>query len=468
MPRVIALGDVTMKTYDAIIVGTGQATGSLVPELTGMGLSVAVVERDRVGGTCVNWGCTPTKTIVASARVAHMARRGADFGVKTGEVSIDFARVMERQNAIRNGNSQGFERYLEKVVDFYRGNGVFTGPKEITVGNETLTAERIYIHTGTSARVPDVPGLDQIDYLDNRSILDLSELPKHLIVVGGSYIGLEFSQAFARFGSKVTILERGARLMPREDADVAAEIQQILESEGIEILCGTNLESVQKTRAGVCADIQRYGERASIEGSHVLFAVGRVPNTADLGLDVAGIATNERGFINVDETLQTNVPGVFAIGDVNGRGAFTHTSVHDGQIISHNLKGESWKVSDRTLIYSLYIDPPLGRVGLSEEQARKQCNNLLVACWPMNHISRAKEKDETAGIVKFMVDGDTERILGAAILGIGGDEIINMIAHWIAADKPYREFQRVVLNHPTVAELMPWILADLQPAEPEH
>ena len=228
MPRVIALGDVTMKTYDAIIVGTGQATGSLVPELTGMGLSVAVVERDRVGGTCVNWGCTPTKTIVASARVAHMARRGADFGVKTGEISIDFARVMERQNTIRNGNSQGFEQYLEKVVDFYRGNGVFTGPKEIAVGNETLTAERIYIHTGTSARVPDVPGLDQINYLDNQGILDLTELPKHLIVVGGSYIGLEFSQAFARFGSKVTILERGARLMQREDADVAAEIQQIL------------------------------------------------------------------------------------------------------------------------------------------------------------------------------------------------------------------------------------------------
>lgn len=455
-----------MKNYDSILIGTGQATGILVPGLVEMGQTVAVIERDRVGGTCVNWGCTPTKTIVASARAAHMVRRAADFGVRVSDFTIDFSRVMERQNEIRDASSGSLREYLEEVTDFYAGSAAFTGANEIQVGEETLKGNRIYIHTGAQARIPDIPGVNEVDYLDNKSILALTELPEHLIVVGGSYIGLEFSQAFRRLGSRVTVLERGPRIMSREDDDVALEAQSILSDEGITILCNTSPTAVAPTSGGgVEINLQQDGRERIVTGSHLLLATGRTPNTRDLNLQAAGIQTNSRGFIEVDDRLQTANPAVCAIGDVNGRGAFTHTSVNDGQIVLENLKGENWKVSDRTLIYSMFIDPPLARVGMNDTQARKSGRRVLAASMPMSRVSRAREKDETRGLMKVLVDGDTREILGATILGVGGDEIIGGIAAFMDTGRPYTEFQRTVMVHPTVAELVPWVFEGLQPLE---
>jgi len=455
-----------MNDYDAILIGTGQATGTLVSGLIELGQKVAVIERDRVGGTCVNWGCTPTKTIVASARAAHMVRRAGDFGIDVPEFSVNFGRVMERQNAIRTGNSDGLRNYLEDVTDFYEGNATFVSEVEVQVGEHTLRGKRIYIHTGARARTPDIPGIDDVPYLDNRGILALEELPDHLIVVGGSYIGLEFSQAFRRFGSKVTVLERAPRVMPREDEDVAEEARSILIDEGIEILCDTQVTAARPgSDGGVTVTFQHNGKEQSVSGSHLLVATGRVPNTEDLNLPAAGVQTDDRGFVRVNDQLQTNVPHIYAIGDVNGRGAFTHTSVHDGQVVLKNLKGEPWKVSDRIMIYSMFIDPPLARVGMNEAQARQSGRNVLTARMPMSRIARAREKDETRGLVKVLVDADTREILGAAILGVGGDEIINGIAAWMYTGLPYTHFQRAVMVHPTVAELMPWVFENLKPLE---
>ena len=453
-----------MKEYDAILIGTGQATGTLVSGLVKLGQRVAVIERDRVGGTCVNWGCTPTKTIVASARAAHMVRRAADLGIDVLEFSINFNRVMERQNAIRNDNSQGLRKYLEQVTDFYEESASFVSDRDVQVRKHILRGKRIYIHTGARARTPEIPGIESVPYLDNRGILALEELPAHLIVIGGSYIGLEFSQAFRRFGSDVTVLERGPRIMAREDDDIAVEAHAILSDEGIQIICDTRIMAAHpRPEGGVTVSIQQNGSERTLSGSHLLLATGRVPNTEDLNLSAAGVETNERGFILVNDQLQTNVPHIYAIGDVNGRGAFTHTSVHDGQVVLRNLNGEGWKASDRIMIYSMFIDPPLGRVGMNEAQARSSGRNVLVARMPMSRIARAREKDETRGLVKFLVDADTREILGAAILGVGGDEIINGIAAWMYTGLPYTDFQRTVMVHPTVTELMPWVFENLEP-----
>jgi len=453
-----------MDKYDAILIGTGQATGTVVSGLVKLGQRVAVIERDRVGGTCVNWGCTPTKTIVASARAAHMVRRAGDFGIDVSGFTVNFARVMERQNDIRNGNSDGLRKYLEDATDFYEGSASFISDTEVQVGEHTLSAERIYIHTGARARTPEITGMVDLPYLDNKGILALEELPEHLIVVGGSYIGLEFSQAFRRFGSKITVLERAPRVMPREDEDIAAEARSILADEGIDILCDTRVTSAQPgPNGGVTVKFQHDGSEQSVSGSHVLVATGRVANTDGLNLSAAGVETDERGYIRVNDQLQTNVPHIYAIGDVNGRGAFTHTSVHDGQVVLKNLNGEDWKASDRIMIYSMFIDPPLARVGMNEEQARKSGRNVLTAKMPMSRISRAREKDETRGLVKFLVDAESKEILGGAILGVGGDEIINGIAAWMSTGLPYTDFQRTVLVHPTVAELMPWVFDGLKP-----
>ena len=451
-----------MKSYDVIMIGTGQATGTMLPEFLKMGLWVAVVEKELVGGTCVNWGCTPTKTLVAGARAAHMVRRAGDFGVNVTDFQIDFAKAVERQQKNREASSKGFEDWLREVTDFYRAEAHFVGPDRVSVGEKTIQGKTIYIHTGATARVPAIPGIDTVDYLDNKKILSLSELPEHLVVVGGSYIGLEFSQIFRRFGSKVTVLERGPRIMSREDDDVAAEAHRILSDEGIEILRNVDVKSVSD-KDGVTVNIEENGVTKTVTGSHILLATGRVPQTAALNLEAAGIETNNRGFIEVDEYLRTTAPNVYAVGDVNGRSAFTHTSVHDGQVIIKNLRGENWRVSDRTTIYSMFIDPPLGRVGISEAQAKKSGREVLKGTMPMSKIARAREKDETAGLVKVLVDAHTGQVLGATVFGTGGDEVINMFAAWMQTRLPYTELQKVVMVHPTVSELMPYVFENLEP-----
>ncbi|MDZ7754165.1 MAG: mercuric reductase [Gammaproteobacteria bacterium] len=451
-----------MKNYDVILIGTGQATGTMLSVFLEMGKSVATVEKERVGGTCVNWGCTPTKTLVAGARVAHMVGRAGDFGIEVSEFRINFAKVMERQKKNRESSSTGFEQWLREATDFYKGEAKFTGAHEVQVGDETIWGETIYIHTGATARIPPIPGIESVDYLDNKGILSLDELPEHLIVVGGSYVGLEFSQIFRRFGSKVTVLERGPRIMSREDEDVAAEASRILTGEGIEILHNVQVESVSP-EGGVTVSATVGGKKRAITGSHILLATGRVPLTEALNLPAAGVEVNEPGFIRVNEYLQTTTPHIYAVGDVNGGGAFTHTSVHDGQIIVKNLKGENWRQSDRIPVYSMFIDPPMGRVGMSEIQAKQSGREILKGTMAMSSINRAREKDETGGLVKVLVDAKTGQLLGATVFGTGGDEVINMFASWMYTHLPYTEFQKAVLVHPTVSELMPYVFENLEP-----
>ena len=458
-----------MKKYDIIWIGTGQATGSTIPKLNSAGKSIALIEGGRVGGSCVNYGCTPTKTIVASARAAHMARRGPDFGVETGEFSINFDKVRDRMNTIRNNGSNGMEGWLRGMenVDFYAEYASFTGDHTVKVGDDEIYGETIVIHTGTRSRTFPFEGLDTVDWIDNQGLLDLEELPQKLVIIGGSYIGMEFGQAYRRFGSEVTIIEGGPQLMGREDADIAQAAQDILEKEGIEIITGA---FVKKLAQAAPQDIEVFyeqdGEMRSVNGTHLLIAVGRLPNSDKLNLDAAGVEVNSRGYISVNETMQTNVPHIFAVGDVNGEGAFTHTSVNDGEIFYDFYTGTGdRKLSDRNLIYAMFIDPPLGRIGMSEKEARASGRNVLMATRKMARISRAREKDETDGLIKILVDADTEEFLGVTIIGIGGDEIINIFAPFMMTKASYKLFRRTVLTHPTVAELLPWILDDLKPLE---
>jgi pyruvate/2-oxoglutarate dehydrogenase complex dihydrolipoamide dehydrogenase (E3) component len=458
-----------MKKYDLIWIGTGQATGTIMPWLDQAGKKVAVVENGRIGGTCINYGCTPTKTLVASARAAHMARHGADFGVITGDISIDFERIMARQNKIRQQFSSGLEKRLREMenVDLYNGLATFNDPHSINVGDENIWGETIVIHAGARARDVAIPGLAEVNWLDNVRMLELDNLPQHLIILGGSYIGLEFAQAFRRFGSQVTVLERGSQLMFREDADIATTAQEVLEAEGIAIHLDAD---VKKVAAGseqtVTVFFEVAGETHEVRGSHLLVATGRVPNSDRLNLAAAGVETDERGYIVVNEVLQTNVPHIFALGDINGRGAFTHTSVNDGQIFWDYYSGEGDRsLAERIPIYAMFIDPPLGRIGMNEKEARENGRNVLMATRPMHHISRAIEKDETAGLIKILVDADSEQFLGATIFGVGGDEIVNLFMPLMLAQQSYKQLRRSVLIHPTVAELLPWIVADLKPLD---
>lgn len=453
-----------MNKYDIILIGTGQATGTLMSELIPTGKKIAVIEGDRFGGTCVNWGCTPTKTLVASARAAHMARRGPDFGVITGDITIDFDRVMERQNTIRNKNTKGMEEWLAGSTDVYKGYAQFESPNTVRVGDDVIEGETIYIHVGGRARVPNIPGLDEVDYMTNKELLALTELPEHLIIVGGSYIGLEFGQIFRRFGSQVTVLERSPILMPREDDDIAEIARTVLEGEGIDIRCGSSVQRVGKSASGgVDVVYEQNGTEHTVTGTHLLLAVGRVPNTDTLNLDAAGVGVDERGFVKVDDHLRTNVPHIYAIGDVNGMGAFTHTSVNDGEIILNNMRGGDRKVSDRFLTYAMFIDPPLGRVGMNEKMAKQSDRKMMMGVMEMASISRAKEKDETAGRVKIIVDAETDQFMGATVFGTGGDEIVNMFTVAMYTGVPCRTFRDSVLVHPTVAELLPYIIRDMNP-----
>jgi len=456
-----------MADYDVIWIGTGQATGTVVPRLTGAGKRVAVIEGGQVGGSCVNDGCTPTKTMVASARAAHMAQRGPDYGVEIPEYSINMKTVMGRMNAMRDNT--GMTEWLQTMdgVDFFAEYAHFVSDHEVQVGDQVISGDTIVVHTGTSALKLPIDGIDDVDWLDNAGLLELDAVPDHLVIVGGSYIGMEFGQIFRRLGSAVTIIEAADHLMPREDDDIAAAAEDILVAGGIGVRTGAEVQSVAQPDPGRIEVTFDGGTGAeTITGSHLLLAVGRVPNTRALRLDAAGVETNERGHIAVNDVLQTNVRHIYALGDANGEGAFTHTSVNDGEIFWDHYAGDgNRRLSDRIPIYAMYIDPPLGRVGMSEREARDSGRNVLVATRPMSAIARAKEKDETAGLIKMLVDADTEEFLGVAILGVGGDEIINMFAPFMMAKRSYRLFRKAVMVHPTVGELLPFILDDLKPLD---
>jgi pyruvate/2-oxoglutarate dehydrogenase complex dihydrolipoamide dehydrogenase (E3) component len=458
-----------MPAFDAIIIGTGQAGPSLAHRLAGAGQRVAIVERHRFGGTCVNTGCTPTKTLVASAYAAHLARRAADFGVGVaGTVTIDMKKIKERKDYVLGFSTRGVERGLRSnpMIRVYQGQARFASPQTVNVGSEELTAPKIFINVGGRASVPPIPGLDRVAYLTNSTMLDVDFVPPHLIIIGGSYIGLEFAQIYRRFGSRVTVIEAAPRLIPREDEDVSSAIADILKAEGIEL--HTDAQGLQVARRDSELTVSLVSPHGPLQvaGSHLLIAVGRRPNTDDLGLDKAGVRMDARGYINVDDQLRTNVPGIWALGDCNGKGAFTHTSYNDFEIVAANLlDNDQRRVSDRIPAYNLYTDPPLGRVGLTETEVRKSGRRALLAKMAMEDVSRAFEKGETQGFMKILVDADTKEFLGASILGVGGDEVVHSILDLMYAKAPYTVMQRAVHIHPTVSELLPTMLADLKPLE---
>jgi pyruvate/2-oxoglutarate dehydrogenase complex dihydrolipoamide dehydrogenase (E3) component len=458
-----------MPKFDAIVIGTGQAGPALARRLVAAGRKVAVIERGSFGGTCVNNGCTPTKTMVASAYAAHLARRHADYGVTIGgPIAVDMKAVKARKDAIVAPSRNGLERSLKALEGcmVFQGHGAFVGPKAVKVGETVLEAELIFINVGGRPAVPPMPGLDHIPYLTNESMMDVDFLPEHLIVVGGSYIGLEFAQMFRRFGSRVTVVELAPRLIPREDEDVSMGVAEVLEGEGIELRLNATCLSVEKRFDGIAVNVDCVEGAPQIIGSHLLLAVGRRPNTDDLGLDKAGIATDARGYITVDDKLQTNVPGIFALGDCNGRGAFTHTSYNDFEIVAANLlDGEDRRVTDRLTAYALYTDPPLGRCGMTEAEVRKSGRRALIATMPMEDVSRAFEKGETSGFMKILVDAETKQYLGASFFGLNGDEIIHTVLDQMYANAPYTVIARAMQIHPTVAEFLPVMLQELRELE---
>ena len=455
------------RPFDAIIIGAGQAGPPLAGRLTAAGMSVALIERHLFGGTCVNTGCMPTKALVASAYAAHLARRGAEYGVMLDTPPrIDMPRIKARADAISANSRAGIERWLRDMTgcSVLQGHARFLSRDTVAVGEERLTAPRIFINVGGRALVPPLPGIDRVPYLTNSSMLARDRVPQHLIIIGGSYVGLEFAQMYRRFGARVTVVEMAARLVGREDEDISQAIREILEGEGIAVRTGAECIRLAPHAEGVAVGVNCIEGDPEIVGSDVLLAVGRRPNTDDLGLDQAGVAVDARGFIHVNDFLATNVPGIWALGECNGRGAFTHTAYNDFEIVAANLlDGEARKVSDRIVGYALYIDPPLGRVGVTDSQARAGGRPLLGAQRPMSRVGRAIEKGETQGFMKIVVDAETRKILGAAILGTGGDEAIHGVIDMMNAGAPYSVLQRAVPIHPTVSELIPTMLGELQP-----
>ena len=454
-----------IRRFDAIVIGTGQAGPSMAARLTAAGMTVAVVERHLVGGTCVNTGCTPTKTLVASAYAAHLARRGADYGVITGDVRVDMARVHARSHQIAEAGRTGNEAWLRGMerCTFLMGHARFEGQRTVRVGEDRLEADRVFINVGGRAIIPDIPGADEVPYFTNSSLLKTEILPEHLVVLGGSYIGLEFAQIYRRFGSEVTVIEKGPRLIPREDEDISDAVRSILEAEGIVIRTGAECVRFHSQDQGFTASVSCASGAPDIVGSHVLLATGRRPNTDDLGLERAGIDVDPHGYIRVNDRLETGVPGIWALGDCNGRGAFTHTAYNDYEMVADNLlNGADRKVTDRIACYALYIDPPLGRVGMSENEARTTGKRILVGCRPMNRVARAREKDETSGLMKIVVDAETRAILGAAILGTGGDEAVHAVLDMMAAGGNATTLTHTMHIHPTVSELLPTIAGELR------
>jgi pyruvate/2-oxoglutarate dehydrogenase complex dihydrolipoamide dehydrogenase (E3) component len=458
-----------VTAFDAIIIGAGQAGPSLAGRLTAAGMTVAFVERHLFGGTCVNTGCMPTKTLVASAYAVHLARRASDYGVVLGSPpQIDMPKVKARADAVSANSRTSIEQWLRNMsgCTVFKGHARFESANVVRVDEQQLTAPRIFVNVGGRALVPDMPGIGEVAFLTNTSILALDQVPKHLIVIGGSYVGLEFAQMYRRFGADVTIVEKAPRLIGREDEDVSQEVRSIFEREGITVHTSATCIALAKHEQGAAVSLDCTHGPPQHVGSHVLLAVGRRPNTDDLGLDKAGVATDAKGYITVNDDLETNVPGIWALGDCNGRGAFTHTSYNDFEIVAANLlDGEHRVVRDRVPAYALYVDPPLGRVGMTDAQARASGRKLLVGKRPMSRVGRAIEKDETQGFMKVVADAATKKILGAAILGTGGDEAIHGLLDIINAGVTYDVLQRAVPIHPTVSELIPTLLSEMKPAE---
>jgi pyruvate/2-oxoglutarate dehydrogenase complex dihydrolipoamide dehydrogenase (E3) component len=454
------------ERFDAIVIGAGQAAPALCARLDKEGLKTALVERKLLGGTCVNNGCIPTKTLVASARAAQVARRGTEYGFQAGDIRVDMRAVKARKDRVVKQSSDGLASWIGgmKNVMLMRGQARFTASRTVQVGERSFEAPRVFINVGGRALVPDLPGAKDVPCLTNSTMMEIDFVPEHLLIVGGSYIGLEFAQMYRRFGSKVTVVEKAAKLLPREDDDVAAEIRAVLEREGVDIRTGAECMALRKTGDRIAIEMHCKEGPPIAEGTHVLLAVGRKANTDDLGLDKAGIKTDERGYIQVDDECRTSVEGVWALGDCNGRGAFTHTSYNDYEIVAANLfDGDRRRISDRIQTYALFIDPPLGRAGMNEAEARKSGKRLLAAKMPMQRVGRAREAGETQGFMKVLVDADSRELLGAALLGLNGDEVVHSLLDVMYAKKPYTTIQRAMHIHPTVSELVPTLLGGLKP-----
>ena len=454
------------QRFDAIIIGAGQAGPPLAGRLTKAGMTVAMIERKLFGGTCVNTGCIPTKTLVASAHAAHLARRGSDFGVQTGSIRVDMKVVKARKDGVSAQSREGVEKTLRTTegCTVFHEAARFLSPTEVQVGSEVLTAEKVFVNVGGRASIPELPGLRDVSVMTNTDILELDVLPEHLVVVGGSYIGLEFAQMYRRFGSKVTVVERGKHLVAHEDEDVSLAVKEILEEEGITIRTDSECIHFKSHPEGILVGTSCTVGEPDVLGSHVLLAVGRRPNTDDLGLEKAGVQLDDRGYILVDDQLRSNVPGIWAMGDCNGRGAFTHTSYNDFEIVAANLLDhESRKVSDRIQAHAMYIDPPLAQVGMTEREVRASGKPALIGTRLMSKVGRAVEKGETQGFMKVLVDRESKKILGSTILGTGGDEAIHCILDTMYAGAPYTTLTHAMHIHPTVSELIPTMLESLKP-----
>ncbi len=459
-----------MKTqFDDLVIGSGQSGPALAARLSGAGRSVAIIERSRFGGTCVNTGCIPTKTLVASAYAAHLARRAAEYGVTTGgEVKVDMRRVKARKDEISGRSSKLVEKWLKGLANcrVIEGHARFESPRTVRVNGELLSADRFFINAGARAFVPTIPGLGGVPFLTNSTMMDVDFLPQHLMILGGSYIGLEFAQMYRRFGAEVTVIEKAPRLIAREDADVSQGVLDILKNEGVRVELGADCTGVEKRGAQIAVKLERGGRQSEVAGSHLLLAIGRIPNTHDLGLDKAGVALDARGYISVDDRLATSVPGIWALGDCNGRGAFTHTSYNDYEIVADNLlNGDKRSVRDRIATYGLFIDPPLGRAGMTDDEVRRSGRKALTGTRPMTRVGRAVEKGETQGFIKITIDAETKKILGAAILGVGGDEAVHSLLATMYAGVPYTSVTHSVYIHPTVSELLPTVLGELKPLD---
>ena len=458
-----------MRNHDAIVIGTGQSGPALARRLVAAGQDVAIIERKLFGGTCVNTGCTPTKTLVASAYAAFLARRASDYGVTIGgPVGVDMKAVKARKDAVVEPSRLGVERSLKTLegCTVYEGHARFIAEKKVAVNGSELAADRIFINVGARAAIPPIPGLEHVPYLTNSSMMDIDFLPAHLIILGGSYVGLEFAQVYRRFGSEVTVIELAPRLIAREDADVSQAVADFLKEEGIDVRVGSKVVGVEKRGNAIAVKVESAGAVSQVAGTHVLVAIGRRPNTDDLGLDKAGIATDARGYIQVDDQLRTSAAGIWALGDCNGRGAFTHTSWNDFEIVAANLlDNDQRRVSERITAYALYTDPPLGRAGMTEAEVRKTGKPALISTMAMEDVSRAYEKGETKGFMKILVDRDSKQILGASLLGLAGDEVIHCILDLMYAKAPYTVMQRAMHIHPTVSEFIPTMLGELRPLQ---